>query len=116
MKPCYYLGPIPNPAKPPNYRTSSVNGILRPFPSPLSRLVLPLSTQSSVLSPFLQAWVEQALIGAEQVRESKWTESIAVGSRDFVDVIKRGPGVRAKERRISGMWMTNLRSTSPRPA
>jgi len=48
-------------------------------------------------------WVEEALARCEQVRESKWTESIAVGSRDFVDVIKRGLRIKAKGRRISGM-------------
>ena len=48
-------------------------------------------------------WVEEALARSEQVRESKWTESVAVGSRDFVDVIKRGLRVKAKGRRISGM-------------
>jgi hypothetical protein len=40
---------------------------------------------------------------AEQVRESKWTKSIAVGSKDFVESIKAGPGIRAKGRRISGV-------------
>ena len=50
-----------------------------------------------------KTWVEEALARPERVRESKWTESIAVGSRDFVDVIKRGLGVKAKGRRISGM-------------
>jgi putative transposase len=48
-------------------------------------------------------WLELRLGYAEKFRESKWTESIAVGSRDFVDVIKRGLGVKAKGRRISGM-------------
>ena len=49
-----------------------------------------------------KGWVEEALARPEQVRESKWTESVAVGSRDFVDTIKRKLGVRAKGRRISG--------------
>ncbi len=47
-------------------------------------------------------WVEQALAKAEQVRESKWTESVAVGSRDFVETLKRKLGVRAKRHRFSG--------------
>lgn len=50
-----------------------------------------------------RGWVEEALARPEQGRESRWTESIAVGSRDFVDVIKRGLHVKAKGRRISGM-------------
>jgi len=45
--------------------------------------------------------VEEALALAEQVREGKWTESVAVGSRDFVETIKAKPGIRGKGRRIS---------------
>ena len=48
------------------------------------------------------AWVEEALT-REQVRESKWTESVAVGSRDFVEDIKVKLGIRAKGRRVSGI-------------
>jgi hypothetical protein len=47
--------------------------------------------------------VEEALACPEQVRESKWTESIAVGSRDFVDVTKRGLGVKAPRERPKRM-------------
>ena len=49
------------------------------------------------------AWVEEALARAEQVREGKWTESVAVGSREFVETIKGKLGIRAKGRRISGI-------------
>ena len=49
-----------------------------------------------------RAWVDQALAGREQARESKWTESVAVGSRSFVETIKGKLGVRAKRRRFSG--------------
>jgi putative transposase len=48
------------------------------------------------------AWAELALARAEQLRESKWSESVAVGSRDFVETIKGKLGVRAKRRRFSG--------------
>ncbi len=48
-------------------------------------------------------WVEEALARPAQAREGRWTESIAVGSRGFVGVIRRGLGLRAKGRRISGM-------------
>jgi REP element-mobilizing transposase RayT len=47
-------------------------------------------------------WVEQALARSEQVRESKWTESVAVGSRSFVETIKGKRGLRAKRHRFSG--------------
>ncbi|MGA3118921.1 MAG: hypothetical protein ABSF90_31425 [Syntrophobacteraceae bacterium] len=51
----------------------------------------------------IHGWVEEALARPEQVRASMWTETSAVGSRDFVGVIKRGPGVKAKGCRISGI-------------
>lgn len=49
-----------------------------------------------------RTWVEQALVRAEQVRESKWTECVAAGSRDFFETIKGKLGVRAKRRRFFG--------------
>ncbi len=47
-------------------------------------------------------WVDEALARAEQTRESKWSESVAVGSRSFVETIKTRLGVRAKRRGFSG--------------
>ena len=55
------------------------------------------------LSRARSACIEEALARAEQVRENKWTESVAVGSKDFVETIKAKLGIRAKGRRISGM-------------
>jgi len=49
-----------------------------------------------------KTWIEQTLAKAELVRESKWTDSIAVGSKNFVETIKGKLGVRAKRRRVSG--------------
>ncbi len=45
-------------------------------------------------------WVDEALARAEQIRESKWTESIAVGSRSFVEALKDKLGLRAERRRF----------------
>ena len=47
-------------------------------------------------------WVEEALAREGQVREGKWTESVAVGSRHFVETIRTKLGLRAKGRRVSG--------------
>jgi putative transposase len=47
-------------------------------------------------------WVEEAFAHPEQVRESKWTESIAVGSRDFVVIMEGELGMKANGRRICG--------------
>ena len=49
-----------------------------------------------------QSWVAEALARSGLVRESKWTESIAVGSGDFVETVKKKLGVRAKGRRTTG--------------
>jgi REP element-mobilizing transposase RayT len=38
--------------------------------------------------------IEEALARGEQVRESKWTESVAVGSRSFVETMKAKLGLR----------------------
>jgi len=47
-----------------------------------------------------EGWIDGALARGELVRESKWTESVAVGSRDFVAGIKNKLGARVKGRRI----------------
>ncbi|HYA43828.1 MAG TPA: hypothetical protein VEF34_21210 [Syntrophobacteraceae bacterium] len=49
-----------------------------------------------------RAWTEHTLASAEHVRESKWTQGIAVGGREFVDTIKSKLGVSAKGSRLSG--------------
>jgi len=43
-----------------------------------------------------RSWVEESLRSADHARESKWTESIAVGSRAFVERTKVGLGLWAR--------------------
>ena len=50
-----------------------------------------------------KGWVEEALARGEMGREGKWTESVAVGSRDFVETVRTRLGIRVKGRRVSGM-------------
>jgi hypothetical protein len=45
--------------------------------------------------------VEEALCREEQCCQAKWTESIAVGSEQYVGAIKREPGVRATGRTVT---------------
>jgi len=45
-------------------------------------------------------WIEDALKKPESVRESKWTQSIAVGDKSFLKQIKDRLGIRAKGRKI----------------
>jgi len=47
-------------------------------------------------------WVEEALASQNHVRESKWTESIAVGSEQFVETTKEKLGIKAKGRQGIG--------------
>jgi len=47
-------------------------------------------------------YIEEALGSKNQVRESKWSEAIAVGSRRFVEATKDRLGIKAKGRRVLG--------------
>ena len=47
-------------------------------------------------------WIEEALKKPMVVRDSKWTQSIAVGDKSFVEQIKQRLGIRAKGRKIHG--------------
>lgn len=48
-----------------------------------------------------RVWVEDALKGQYNVRECKWTESVAVGSRDFVEKTKEKLGIKIPGRKIT---------------
>ena len=45
-------------------------------------------------------WVDDSLVKNERKRESRWTESIAMGSEQFVKRIHYQLGVRIKGRRV----------------
>ncbi len=45
-------------------------------------------------------WIATALRESEFNRESKWTQSLAVGDKSFLEQIKERLGIRAKGRRI----------------
>jgi hypothetical protein len=48
-----------------------------------------------------RGWVDESLRGERSVRDSKWSESIAVGSKTFVAMVKKQLGLRAKGRKIT---------------
>jgi putative transposase len=57
-------------------------------------------------------WVDDALSQDSHKRESRWTESVAVGSREFVEQTKEHLGFRAKGRKVNGKEETfELRET-----
>ena len=45
-------------------------------------------------------WVTEALNSGENIRDSKWTQSIAVGSENFIDNIKEDLVLSAKGRKV----------------
>ncbi len=45
-------------------------------------------------------WVQAALVGIDTKRQSRWTESIAVGGGSFIDRIKNAMGAMAKGRSV----------------
>ena len=45
-------------------------------------------------------WIEEALKQSKVVRDRKWTQSIAVGDKSFLEQIKDHLGIRAKGRKI----------------
>jgi putative transposase len=47
-------------------------------------------------------WVEACLQSQTNSREDKWTRSLAVGSRHFIDDIKKKMGIAAKWRKRLG--------------
>jgi len=47
-------------------------------------------------------WVEEILKTKNYIRESKWTQSIAVGSKNFAEGTKEKLGIRAKGRKVEG--------------
>ena len=46
------------------------------------------------------AWVEEALEANRMAREAMWSESLAVGSRRFVENVKQQLGAAAMYRRV----------------
>jgi putative transposase len=59
-------------------------------------------------------WVGAALTGGSVERESSWTESVAVGSRKFVEEVKVRLGIKAIGRKIreQGETLLTLRERS----
>ncbi len=64
------------------------------------RLLLGFSTYDELVAAHAE-WVGRSLKKGDRHRESKWTESIAVGSREFAESTKRRLGIRAKGRTVS---------------
>jgi hypothetical protein len=55
-----------------------------------------------ILQKSHRTWVEESLRVERSTRDSKWSESIAVGDKGFVARVKKLLGLRAKGRKIKG--------------
>jgi len=55
------------------------------------------------LSLTYNAWVEEYLRDEKNVQDKRWTKSIAVGSRGFVEGVKSKLGILARGRQSVGM-------------
>ena len=54
------------------------------------------------LKEALYKWVDSEVQTNKSDKEDKWTQSIAVGSKTFIETMKKGLGYRAKGRKIIG--------------
>jgi len=54
------------------------------------------------LQESIRYWVQDAIGSRNYGRDRKWTESIAVGSKGYVDVIKERLGIKARGRKVVG--------------
>ena len=44
--------------------------------------------------------MEESLANGEKIRESDWTEAVAVGSKTFVETVKEQLGIRVRGRKV----------------
>jgi len=49
-----------------------------------------------------KSWVEEALAAKNWSRDNRWTESIAVGGKRFMEATKNRLGIRAIRRKVGG--------------
>jgi hypothetical protein len=55
---------------------------------------------SDELKRTCKGWADEILMNGESARESKWTESVAVGSMQFIGTVRKELGIRAAGRDI----------------
>ena len=70
------------------------------FPVFLRRLLLGMADESK-LGIYHEQQVEEVLKKESNLRESEWTESIAVGSRQFVEKTKIQLGIKVRGRKVT---------------
>ena len=54
------------------------------------------------LAKAYRGWINASLKEVKQFRDGKWTESVAVGSKAFVEQTKERLGIKAEGRRVIG--------------
>ena len=86
---------------PPDWLVSGYREIQSPpiidIPARHEALGLP---QNSKVAPIHREWVEQALKEDQPQRDTRWSESLAVGSQAFVEGVQKRLGTRVHARRV----------------
>jgi hypothetical protein len=67
------------------------------------------------LADAYRGWIEGAIGADGQLREGKWSESVAVGSESFVTTTKEKLGIKAKAREVVGEVGSYVLRESPAP-
>jgi len=67
------------------------------------------------LADAYRGWIEEAICAEGQLRDRKWSESIAVGSESFVIMTEEKLGIKAKEREVAGEDGSYALRESPAP-
>jgi len=67
------------------------------------------------LADAYRGWIEEANGAEGQLRDGKWSESIAVGSESFVMMTKEKLGIKAKGREVVGQGESYVLRESPAP-
>ncbi len=57
-------------------------------------------TGGEQLSLLHRAWVEESLGAGQNARQPEWSEAVAVGSKGFVDQVKRRMGILASGKKV----------------
>jgi putative transposase len=67
------------------------------------------------LAEVYRGWIEESMGRAARYRDEKWTKSVAVGSKAYVNAIKEELGYKAKGREVYGSDGSYQLKESPAP-
>ncbi len=65
-----------------------------------SELVALIDVSVDSLAQYHGEWIDKLLKREQQCREEQWTDSVAVGSIDYIEKVQKQFGVRGKSRQV----------------